>query len=116
MIDDYFFAEATYQKIPEVSDYFIDAQRNIAFNYSQENGFDNVENKIKVIVKNNNEDYEITKILADFYRIEKKYDLHSSSIRDDRRSMSGKFMVFLRNIKSNIKKILYSDKYKYPVW
>ena len=72
MIDDYFFAEATYQKIPEVSDYFIDAQRNIAFNYSQENGFDDVENKIKVIVKNNNEDYEITKILADFYRIEKK--------------------------------------------
>ena len=75
MIDDYFFAETTYQKIPEESDYFIDAQRNIAFNYSQENGFDNVENKIKVIVKNNNEDYEITKILADFYRIEKKYDL-----------------------------------------
>ena len=75
MIDDYFFAESTYQKIPEESDYFIDAQRNIAFNYSQENGFDNVENKIKVIVKNNNEDYEITKILADFYRIEKKYDL-----------------------------------------
>jgi len=75
MIDDYFFAETTYQKIPEESDYFIDAQRNIAFNYSKENGFDNVENKIKVIVKNNNEDYEITKILADFYRIEKKYDL-----------------------------------------
>ena len=33
MIDDYFFAETTYQKIPEESDYFIDAQRNIAFNY-----------------------------------------------------------------------------------
>ena len=75
MIDDYFFAEATYQKIPEESDYFIDAQRNIAFNYSQENGFDDVEDKIKVIVKNNNEDYEITKILADFYRVEKKFDL-----------------------------------------
>ena len=75
MIDNYFFAEATYQKIPEKSDYFIDAQRNIAFNYSQENGFDDIENKIKVIVKNNNEDYEIKKILADFYRIEKKFDL-----------------------------------------
>ena len=34
MIDDYFFAEATYLKIPEESDYFIDAQRNIAYNYS----------------------------------------------------------------------------------
>ena len=75
MIDDYFFAEATYQTIPEESDYFIDSQRNIAFNYSKENGFDDVEDKIKVIVKNNNEDYEITKILADFYRVEKKFDL-----------------------------------------
>jgi len=67
-----FLLKLRIKKIPEESDYFIDAQRNIAFNYSQENGFDNVENKIKVIVKNNNEDYEITKILADFYRIEKK--------------------------------------------
>jgi len=75
MIDDYFFAEATYLKIPEQSDYFIDAQRNIAFNYARENGFDDVENKIKFIVKKNNEDYEVKKILADFYRIEKKYNL-----------------------------------------
>ena len=75
MIDDYFFAETTYQKIPEESDYFIDAQRNIAFNYLEENRFDDIENKIKLIVKNNNEDYEIKKILADFYRIEKKFDL-----------------------------------------
>ena len=38
MINDYFFAEATYLKIPASNDYFIDAQRNIAFNYSEENG------------------------------------------------------------------------------
>ncbi len=75
MIDDYFFAEATYLKIPEESQYFIDAQRNIAFNYSRENIFDDVENKIKLIIKKNNDDYEIKKILADFYRIEKKFDL-----------------------------------------
>ncbi len=75
MIDDYFFAEATYFKIPEESDYFIDAQRNIAFNYSRENGFDDVENKIKLIIKKNNDDYEVKKILADFYRINKKFDL-----------------------------------------
>ena len=75
MIDDYFFAEATYLKIPEESDYFIDAQRNIAYNYSRENRFDDVENKIKLIIKKNNDDYEVKKILADFYRIEKKYDL-----------------------------------------
>jgi len=75
MINDHFFAETTYLKIPEKSDYFIDAQRNIAFNYSRENGFDDVENKITLIVKKNNEDYELKKILADFYRIEKKYNI-----------------------------------------
>ena len=75
MIDDYIFAEVTYQKIPKQSEYFTDAQRNIAFNYSRENGFDDIENKIKLIIANNNEDYEINKILADFYRIEKKFDL-----------------------------------------
>ena len=75
MIDDYIFAEATYQKIPKQSEYFTDAQRNIAFNYSRENGFDDIENKIKLIIANNKKDYEISKILADFYRIEKKFDL-----------------------------------------
>lgn len=47
--------------------------------------------------------------------IENKYDLKSSSVRDDRKSIIGKFMVLLRNLKSNFKKILYSDRYKYPV-
>ena len=75
MIGDYIFAEINYLKIPEHSDYFIDAQRNIAYNYSKENGFDDAENKIKLIVKKNNNDYEIKNILADFYRIEKKYKL-----------------------------------------
>ena len=75
MINDYFFAEATYLKIPESNNYFIDAQRNIAFNYSQENGFSDVEAKIISIVKKNNDDYEIKKLLADFYRIEKKYNI-----------------------------------------
>ena len=46
--------------------------------------------------------------------IEKKYDLSSKSIRDNRKSTLGKIVVFLRNIKSNLKKILYSDKYNYP--
>ena len=75
MINDYFFAVATYLKIPASNNYFIDAQRNIAFNYSEENGFDDVENKITTIVKKNNDDYELKKLLADFYRIEKKYNI-----------------------------------------
>ena len=75
MINNYFFAESTYLKIPESNNYFIDAQRNIAFNYSQENGFNDVEEKITSILKKNNNDYEIKKLLADFYRIEKKYNI-----------------------------------------
>jgi len=75
MINNYKFAETTYLKIPEESSYFKDAQRNIAFNYSREKIFDDVENKIKLIIKKNNNDYEIKKILADFYRIEKKFNL-----------------------------------------
>ncbi len=74
LINDFIFAEKTYLKIPENSQYFIDAQRNIAFNYSRENVFTDAENKIKKIVKKNNSDYELKKILADFYRIKKKYD------------------------------------------
>ena len=100
MIDDYIFAEATYQKIPKQSEYFTDAQRNIAFNYSRENGFDDIENKIKLIIANNNEDYEINKILADFYRIEKKFDLaiklYSELIQKNSNDLW--YMLYLRGI------------------
>ena len=100
MIDDYVFAEATYQKIPKQSEYFTDAQRNIAFNYSRENGFDDIENKIKLIIANNKEDYEINKILADFYRIEKKFDLaiklYSELIQKNSDDLW--YMLYLRGI------------------
>ena len=100
MIDDYFFAEATYLKIPEQSDYFIDAQRNIAFNYSRKNGFDDVENKIKLIVKKNYEDQQMKKILADFYRTEKKFDLaikiYSELIRENQHDLW--YTFYLRGI------------------
>ena len=59
LIEDYFYAERTYLKIPENSNYFIDAQRNIALNYSQKNLFKDVENKIIQIVKRNIQDHEI---------------------------------------------------------
>ena len=74
LIDDFVFAEKTYLKIPENSEYFIDAQRNIAFNYSRESVFNDAEDKIIKIIKKNNSDYELKKILADFYRIKKKYN------------------------------------------
>ncbi len=75
LIEDYFFAEATYLKIPENNNLFLDAQRNIAFNSSEENVFNDAENKIIEIVKKNNQDFELKKILADFYRVKKKYNL-----------------------------------------
>ena len=75
LIEDYLFAELAYLKIPENNNLFLDAQRNIAFNYSEENIFNDAENKIIEIVKKNSQDYELKKILADFYRIKKKYNL-----------------------------------------
>ena len=100
LIKNYFFAETTYSKIPESSEYYFDAQRNIAFNYSKENGFVDVENKIISIVENNNEDYELKKILADFYRVEKKYeiaiDLYSDLSKKERQD--NWYMYYLRGI------------------
>ena len=73
IVENYLEAESTYLRIPKKSEFFLDAQRNIAFNYSKENGFKDLENKILKIINNNKKDYQLTKILADFYRIQKKY-------------------------------------------
>ncbi len=75
LIENYLFAEKTYLAIPSTSNFFLDAQRNIAFNYAQENVFADAENKIIQIVEKNSKDHELKKILADFYRIKKKFDL-----------------------------------------
>tara|TARA_Y100001970_G_scaffold286457_1_gene408688 strand:+ start:2167 stop:3486 length:1320 start_codon:yes stop_codon:yes gene_type:complete len=75
LIENYLFAEKTYLAIPSTSNFFLDAQRNIAFSYAQENVFADAENKIIQIVKKNSKDHELKKILADFYRIKKKFDL-----------------------------------------
>ena len=73
LIDDFVFAEKTYLTIPENSEYFIDAQRNIAFNYSRESVFTDAENKILKIVIKNNSDNELKKILPIFTE-SKKYN------------------------------------------
>jgi hypothetical protein len=100
LIEDYFFAEATYLKIPENNNLFLDAQRNIAFNYSEENIFNDAENKIIEIVKKNNQDYELKKILADFYRVKKKYNLainiYSELIENNSNDIW--YMFYLRGI------------------
>jgi len=100
LIEDYFLAEVTYLKIPENNNLFLDAQRNIAFNYSQENIFNDAENKIIQIVEKNNEDYELKKILADFYRVKKKYNLainlYSELIENNSNDIW--YMFYLRGI------------------
>ena len=100
LIEDYFFAESTYLKIPENNNLFLEAQRNIAFNYSQENIFNDAENKIIQIVEKNSEDYELKKILADFYRVKKKYNLainlYSELIENNSNDIW--YMLYLRGI------------------
>ena len=72
-VEKYLLAELSYLNIDSSSDYYIDAQKNIAFNYTKIYEFNTAEQKIKEIIKNNNKNYFIRKILADFYRLEKKY-------------------------------------------
>jgi len=100
LIEDYFFAESTYLKIPENNNLFLEAQRNIALNYSQENIFNDAENKIIQIVEKNSEDYELKKILADFYRVKKKYNLainlYSELIENNSNDIW--YMLYLRGI------------------
>jgi len=100
MINDYFFAEAMYLKIPKKSEYFLDAQRNIAFNYSKTNKFVEAENKIIKIIRNNGNDYQLTKILADFYRIEKEYEkaINIYSSLFEQNNEDGWFIIYLRGI------------------
>jgi len=100
LIEDYFLAEVTYLKIPENNNLFLDAQRNIAFNYSQENIFNDAENKIIQIVEKNTEDYELKKILADFYRVKNKHNLainiYSELIENNSKDIW--YMFYLRGI------------------
>ena len=47
--------------------------------------------------------------------IENKYELKSSSVRDLRKSKIGRYIIFFRNLKSNLKRLIFADNYKYPL-
>ncbi len=100
IIEDYFFAEEIYLKIPEGNEFYLDAQRNIAFIYSKEDFYNDAESKITKIVSKNAADYELRKILADFYRVKKKFDsaikLYSELIKI--KSSDEWYMFYLRGI------------------
>ncbi len=56
------------------SPYYIEAQKSLAYNYSSFLSFEKAVPEINQLLKNTNDNYFIKKILADFYRYEKKYD------------------------------------------
>ena len=53
--------------------------------------------------------------IKELFLIEKKYNLKSLSIRNQRKNILSKYIVKLRDLKSYIKKIYYKDKYFYKV-
>ncbi len=66
-------AEEIFKMIRETSYYYLDAQRSLAINYSNFLPYDEALKNIKILLKNNNNHYSLKKILADFYRVEKKF-------------------------------------------
>ncbi len=68
-------ARDTFEKIGEQSPYYLDAQSSLAINYLYNSSYEDAENKILSILQNNNNNYALKKILGDFYRYNKKYDL-----------------------------------------
>ena len=100
IIEKYFFAENTFLRIPKKSEYYLDSQINIAYNFFKENYYENNEEKILKIIKNNDENYELTKILADFYRIKKDYNkaikIYSDLFKKNRED--NWYIIYLRGI------------------
>ena len=100
IIELYVQAESSFLKIDKSSSYYIDAQRSIAYNFSKIYEFEIAEVKIKEIIANNNNRYYLKKILADFYRIEKKYsnaiEHYSELIEEDKNDVWN--LYYLRGI------------------
>ena len=63
------------EKIRKESPYYLDAQSSLAINYLYNSSYEDAENKILSILQNNHNNYSLKKILGDFYRYNKKYDL-----------------------------------------
>ena len=87
LINQYEKVEFYYKKIKPESLYYIDAQRNIAFNFGKLYSFNEAEKKLKdIILKSDNQLY-LLEILADYYRVNKKYEdaikIYSQLINDN---------------------------------
>ena len=68
-------AEDNFLMIQPTSEYYLEAQRSLAISYSNYLSYDDALKKIKNLLEENNNHYLLKKILADFYRVEKKFEL-----------------------------------------
>ncbi len=75
-------AKDIFETIKPDSQYFLEAQRSLAINYSNFYTYDEAVIKINQLLENNQNHYSIKKILADFYRINKKYE-HAILLYDE---------------------------------
>ncbi len=68
-------ARKIFETIDNDSPFYIEAQKSLAYNYSTFLPYEEAIIQINKLLKNTNNNYFIKKILADFYRYEKKYEL-----------------------------------------
>ena len=68
-------AEKNYLMIEPNSSFYLEAQKSLAVNYSNFLQYDEALIKIKKLLQKNNDHYTLKKILADFYRVNKKFEL-----------------------------------------
>ncbi len=68
-------AKSIFKSISKKSPYYIEAQKSLAYNYSTFLSFEEAEKKINLLLKNTAQNYFIKKVLADFYRYNKRYEL-----------------------------------------
>ena len=100
MIEEYEKVEYFYKKISSHSSFFIDAQRNIVFNYGKLFAFEKAEKKIIDLIQISKNHPDLIKILADFYRSNRYFELaakqYSELIKNKEKNLWN--LLYLRGI------------------
>jgi len=64
-----------YKQVNQNNIFYLDAQNNLARHHLFNSPYEEAEIQIRSIVENNNNNYSLKRVLADFYRYNKKFDL-----------------------------------------
>ncbi len=100
LVENYIEAEIFYKKIPSSSAYYKDSQKSIAYNFSNYLNFVETEKNIINLMNTFDDNSAIKKILADYYRSKKKYNLaikiYNELIFDEQKELS--WLYYLRGI------------------